>query len=325
MAAVCRDTHERFRHEAGEGAELTAHLLADLAVRREVVGGLLGSIEAEVQLELTGRILVIALNHVEPHRVAVLDHLVNQRLKLRELVDVVAVGLRHALDRRAAVRVQLEPHHLGLGAGSQVQSGLLLELRLDALEVPATVGREEGGRLLPLLAVAEADAPDASGLRVPGKRHERLRLGNEDQLGGFRAVADVVRVAVGEEVRGRPVDELEPLRGHGLPVLRRYALAHDPAGDRDELVVDVLDSLGVDAPAHVTDQLVTAVRLHETVEVSRHAPSFGLDSSSPRFLRAPHGCCQTDSCRGGNTIAKPATGNREPRIAGIDWVPCRRR
>ena len=35
--------------------------------------------------------------------------------------------------------------------------------------------------------------------------------------------------------------------GHRLPVLRRDALAHDPAGDRDELVVDVLDALGVDS------------------------------------------------------------------------------
>ena len=75
VAAVRRDAHERLRHEAREGAELAADGLADLAERREVVRGSLGAIEAEVQLDLAGRVLVVALDHVEPHRLAVLDDL----------------------------------------------------------------------------------------------------------------------------------------------------------------------------------------------------------------------------------------------------------
>ena len=93
-----------FGMKQGKASELAADLLADLAVCREVVGGLLGAVEAEVQLQLPGRVLVVALDHVEPHRLPVLDHLVDDRLKLRELVDVVAVRLRHALDGRRAVR-----------------------------------------------------------------------------------------------------------------------------------------------------------------------------------------------------------------------------
>ena len=76
----------------------------------------------EVQLELARRVLVVALDHVQAHRLAVLHHLVDDRLELGELVDVVAVRLRLALDRRRAVGVHLEPHHLGLGARPQVQA-----------------------------------------------------------------------------------------------------------------------------------------------------------------------------------------------------------
>ena len=148
VAAVGRDAHERLRHEARERAELAADLAADLAVGREVVGGLLGAVEVEVELDLARGVLVVALDHVEAHRLAVLDHLVDERLELAELVDVVAVRLRHALDDGRAVRVQLQPHHLGLGAGAQVQAGGLLELRLDALQVAAAVRGQERARVL---------------------------------------------------------------------------------------------------------------------------------------------------------------------------------
>ena len=93
---------------------------------------LLGAVEAEVELDLAGRVLVVALDHVEPELLPVLDHLVDDRLELGELVDVVAVGLGDALDRRRAVRVQLEPHHLRLHPGSEVHARPSFELLLDA-------------------------------------------------------------------------------------------------------------------------------------------------------------------------------------------------
>ena len=139
-----------------------------------------------------------------------------------------------------------------------------------ALEVAAAVGGEERGGILALLAVAEADAPDARHLRVPGKRLERVRLGHADELGRLGAVADVVAVAVGEEVRGRAVDELEALLRDRLPVLRRDALAHDAAGHGGELVVDVRDPLGVDAPADVLHEIRASIRSDEALQVGRH-------------------------------------------------------
>ena len=50
-----------------------------------------------------------------------------------------------------------------------------------------------------------------------------------------------------------------------------HALAHDPARHRDELVVDVRDSLGVDAPPNLGDLLVASLCCDEAVEIGCHA------------------------------------------------------
>ena len=111
---------------------------------------------------------------------------------------------------------------------AQVQAGLGLERRLRALQVATAVRRQERAAVLDVLAPAEAGAEDARGLRVPGQRAERLRLGDADELGRLGAVADVLAVAVDEEVRGGAVDELEALArdvsqcgaGTPLPMIR---------------------------------------------------------------------------------------------------------
>ena len=149
MAAVGRHTHERLGHEARERARFAADLPADLAVGRQPVGGELGPIEVEVQLELSGGVLVVALDHVEAHRLAVLDHLVDDRLELAELVDVVAERLGHPVQDRLAVGAGLQPHHLRLAADSHVQAEILFELGVDALQVAAAVGAEELPRARP--------------------------------------------------------------------------------------------------------------------------------------------------------------------------------
>ena len=140
-----------------------------------------------------------------------------------------------------------------------MQSGLCFELRLDPLQVPAAIGGEEATGVLALLSVAEADAPDTCDPVVPREHLEGLGLGQTDELGRLGAVADVVGVPVGEEVCGRAVDELEALLCHRVPVGRRHAFAHDPAGDRGELVVDVLDSLAIDPLPDLRDLLVASV------------------------------------------------------------------
>ena len=187
---------------------------------------------------------------------AVLHDPVDQRLELGELIDVVAVRLRLALDRGLAVGVDLQPHHLRLGARTKVQPGVLGELRVDAFQVAAAVRREERAPVDLFLATAEQRAPHAGGLRIPGQDVEGLGLGRPDELARFGAVADVVAVAVGEQVGGGPVHELEARIGDPFPVGGGDALAHDATGHGDELVVHVLDALVHDLTLHGLDGLL---------------------------------------------------------------------
>ena len=126
-------------------------------------------------------------------------------------------------------------------------------------EVAAAIGGQERARVLTLLAVSEALAPDARELLAvagrPWEHLEGLGLRDADELRGLGPVADVVPVAVGEEVRGGAVDELEALVRDRLPVGSGDAFPHDPPRDRGELVVDVADVLGVDLLADLLDVL----------------------------------------------------------------------
>ena len=133
---------ERLGHEGRKQIVLAAHRGADLPVGGDVVGRLDGTVETEVQLELAGGVLVVAVGHVEAERLAVFDDVEEHRTEFLELVDVVAVGLRDALGLRAVLAL-LEPHHLRLDADQKLVAELLLELRNDALEVLARVGVEQ--------------------------------------------------------------------------------------------------------------------------------------------------------------------------------------
>ena len=226
VAAVGRHPHERLGHEAREDAEFPADLPADLPVGGEPVGGALGPVEPPVQLELAGRVLVVTLDHVQAHRLPVLHDLVDDRLELGELVDVVAVRLGLAVHRRRAVRLDLEPHHLRLGADPQVQPGLPLELLWIRRRLPRqSEVRKPPGRPPP--PVAEQGAEHARGLGIPRQLAEGLHVRQPDELGGLGAVADVVAVPVDEQVGRRAVDQLEAVArhrsqwpGHPLPMIR---------------------------------------------------------------------------------------------------------
>jgi hypothetical protein len=91
-------------------------------------------------------------------------------------VDVVAIGLRDALRRRAVLRLA-QPHHLGLDADQELVAELGLELVGDALEVLAAVGVEQLAGL-GVVAVAE-HARDA---RVPGQDLERVEVRHRGEL-----------------------------------------------------------------------------------------------------------------------------------------------
>ena len=167
------------------------------------------AVEAEVELELARGVLVVAVAHVEPHRLAVGDDVEDHRAQLLELVDVVAAGLGHALGRSALLVGQLQPHHLGLDPAQERVAELLLDLVRDPLQVLARVGVEQ----LAGLGVV-AVAVDPRDPLVPGQACEGVEVGDRRQLGLLGAEADVVVLAVGEQVGGRSVDELVAALGH---------------------------------------------------------------------------------------------------------------
>ena len=158
VAAIGGDAHEGLAHEAGDDAELARHLRADLPIGGQPVGGPERIVIGEIQLELPRRILVIALDHVEAHLPAIVDHPHIDGPEALELVDVVAIGIGIAAVR-LTVLVLLQPHHLRLGAMSKLESMLLLELIVDAAEIAARVGGQERTGILALLTVAEQRAP----------------------------------------------------------------------------------------------------------------------------------------------------------------------
>ena len=90
---LARDAHEGLAHEAGDDVELARDLRADLAVGGEPVGGPERVVEGEIELELAGRVLVIALDHVEAHLAAIVDHPHVDRPQALELIDVIAIGI----------------------------------------------------------------------------------------------------------------------------------------------------------------------------------------------------------------------------------------
>ena len=267
MAAVRRHAHERLCHEAGDEVELARDLRANLAVGRQAVGRAQRIVVGEIKLELTWGVLMVALNHVEAHGVGVLDHAHEHRAQALELVDVVAIGLGEAAIR-PAVLVLLQPHHLRLAAHAHVHVVLLLELGVVDAQIAAAVGRQMTAALVVLLAIAEAGAEHPRHPLVPGQLHERLGIGNADQLGGLGPVADVLSVAIREEVGRRSIDELEALLRRALPVVGRNALADDAARHRDELIVDVSDAELVDLLAHLPDEIAAAGRVDVILEIA---------------------------------------------------------
>ena len=281
----CRHSHERFRHEARDEVVLACDLGTDLSVRGEAVSGAQRVVEHEVELELTRRVLVVALNHVEAHRPRILDGPQVHGTQALELVDVVAVRIRESAVG-LAVRSALEPHHLRLGAVTQVQAAVLgLELVVDAAQVAAAVRGQECARIPALFAVAEQRAPQPSHALVPGELAEGLDFRDADKLLVLRAVAEVLAVPVHEEIDRRAVDELEPSLRDALPVVGGDALAADAAGNRYKLQIQVLDAELVDLLSDMPDHFGPSGRFHEAFDVHRH--SSGLLGLIVRRHRLP--------------------------------------
>ena len=166
-------------------------------------------------------------------------------------MDVVAVGLGQALGQ-LAVDGALEPHRLGLDPDQELVAELLLERVGDPLEVLARVGVEQ---LAGLGVVAVAVDPRDS--LIPRQHGERVEVGDRCQLGFLGTEADVVAVAVGEQVGRGAVDELVAALGDLRKERRHDALAHHPARDRDLLEEHVLDPTLLDQMRQLCDLLGT--------------------------------------------------------------------
>ncbi len=267
VAAVGRHPHEGLGHEAGDEVVLARDLGADLAVGREAIAGAQAVVEGEVELELPRGVLVVPLDHVEPHEARVLDDLQEHRAQRLELIDVVAVGLGEAAGG-LAVLAAFQPHHLGLHAVAQVQPVVLfLELVVDAAKIAAAVRGQIRARIFNLLAVPEAGAVHAGHALVPRKLAEGFRIGDANELGRLRAVTDVVAVAINKQISGGAIDQLESPLGGALPVIRGNTLADDASGNGNELVVDVVDTERVDLLAHFLDQRRAPRPVHVGFEI----------------------------------------------------------
>ena len=282
-----RHAHEGLGHEARDVSHLASHLRAYLPVSGEPIARSQSVVEGEVELQLPRRILVIALNHVEPHGLGVFDGLHEGRAQLLELIDVVAIRLGDATVR-PAILAAFQPHHLGLGTVAQVQTlVLLLEGVVENAQVAAAIRGQMAAGILPLLTIAKAGAENSGDALVPGKLTEGFRIGNAHQLRGLGSVTDVAAVAVQVQVCRRAIDQLKPALGDAFPMIRGYALADDTPGNRDELIVNVGDAELVDLLAHLPDEIVSSRRTDMGFQIGHFFSSCRRSSASALFQFLP--------------------------------------
>src|SRR5580700_7160107 len=150
-----------------------------------------------------------------------------------------------------------------------MQPVLLLEFRMGATQIATTIRSENSARFLRLLAISKQGAEDASDALVPGQLAERLGVGYADQLRRLGAITDVLVVSIEKKIGGGTVDELESALANRFPVVGRDAPADEPAGDRDELIVDGCDAKLVDLSAHLAHHVCPSLLSNVSFEI-RH-------------------------------------------------------
>ena len=202
---------------------------------------------------------MVALDDVDAHGDGVIVDPEPDVRELLELVDMIGVWLRGAEIGLIAV-AGLQPQHLRLAADAHVHAAMVgAELILHAFQVAAGVAVEELFRMFGILAAPEHGAEDPPHALVPGQLAESFRVRHGQEFGRVGRKPDQVAVPVGEDVGDAAEPGLQPLLRGVLPVPGRDRLAHDATGDRDVLVVDVVDTQLVDLFAHRRDGGGTAL------------------------------------------------------------------
>ncbi len=147
---------------------------------------------------------------------------------------------------------------------------LLLEFIVQPAQVAAAVRRQVAAWVFALFAVAEQGAVEPGDAFVPRQLHHGFGFRDAHQLGRFRAVAEIFAGAVGEQVHGGAVDELEALLSDSFPVIGRDAFAHNFAGDGNELQVEILDPELINHFANFFDLFRTALLFDKFFNIHCH-------------------------------------------------------
>ena len=217
----------------------TGHLLADLAVGQQPIGGFVGVVVHPVQLDLAG-VLEVALDHLEAHELRVLDHFLVDGAIALEVLDVIG---RAGVRARCRGETRPLPGHFGLGAGAQLQPGALGEAGVQPLHQASGVGRQRGAGVGQDVVGLVESAEDAGGLVVPGQHREGVEVGDGAVFGRSDSAAEQHALAGGLQVGdGGPVLH-HPAFGQPRELVGGHDLADGARGDGHGLEVDELNAV----------------------------------------------------------------------------------
>ena len=175
VATRGRHAHKGLGHKTRDQVVLSCDLGADLSIRSQTIRIAGDIVEHPVQFELSRGVFMVALNHVQPHGIAIVDDLHENRPQRFELVNVVAVWVRETAIW-LAVGTSLQPHHLRLRTDTKIHVVLVPKLLMKLFEIAAAVRSQCHPRILSLFAVTETHAKHAGHALVPRQLTEGFRI-----------------------------------------------------------------------------------------------------------------------------------------------------
>ena len=144
---------------------------------------------------------MIALDHVQPHRMTVVNHFQKNRTQRFKLIDVITIRIRKTAVR-FTIFAAFQPHHFRLGTHSKIHLVLILELLMESFQIAATIGRQRLAWIFSFFTIAETNTEDTSHALIPRQLTKRFRIRNADQFHRLGAITDVVPIAIDEKIGG---------------------------------------------------------------------------------------------------------------------------